>query len=350
MREIRDPDSLEKIRICAEDPIIEAIKQMNHAATQILIVEDKGIVVGVVTDGDIRRAIIKGISFDSRVIEICNRSPKFVTEFDSEKARELMKDFGIMRIPVLDSNKRLIGIYKLEELVFLQESLIEETEVVVMAGGRGTRLKPITDVIPKALVPLNGKPMIELIMDSFSAQGVKNFTLSVNYKKEIIKAYFEGSEEYRDRITYIEEKDFLGTAGSLSLLSDKIEKTFFLTNCDILVKTRYDKALKYHKESQNSITIIGGVQNLSVPYGVIDVSDGMFVKMEEKPELHFIVNTGVYIIEPEVIREVLPNEKLDMTDLITRVKDKGFRIGVYPAHENWIDIGSFSELGKITKW
>ncbi|CCU83440.1 Nucleotidyl transferase [Mesotoga infera] len=347
MREIRDPDVLANIQVPDNMSMIDVIRRMNETSMQILVVIDsEKSVVGVITDGDVRRALIRGLDFSARAREICNTSPKTVVEFDKNEAGSIMRTYQVTRVPVTDEGNHLIGMIKLEESSRSEEDPLEEYNVVIMAGGKGSRLKPITEIIPKALVPVNGKAMIEIIMDSFSSQGLANFILSVNYKKEFIKAYFTSRKDYSNRITYIEEERFQGTAGSLNLLRGKISKPFFLTNCDILVKADYSKAMNFHRRMNHVLTIIGGLQRISVPYGVIKMKDGLFDSIEEKPSLHYVVNTGVYIIEPSVLEEINENEKLDMPDLIERLKTSGKNIGVYPTHEDWVDIGTWAELKK----
>ncbi len=348
MREIRDPDVLEKIQISSDSPMIDVINQMNVAALQLIVVVDASKrIVGVITDGDIRRAIIAGKSFSCKASEICNTSPKTVVGFRTEEALKLMEGYQIIRIPVIDNQNHLIGLYKYEQLFAHYQHLPSSVKVVIMAGGKGTRLRPITDIIPKTLIPVRGKPMIEMIMEAFCVQGLSKFILSVNYKKEFIKAYFNSRDEYVDSVVFIEEEDYLGTAGSLHLLSGLVDEAFFLTNCDILVRADYSKAFHYHKSEANDITVIGGLKRIPVPYGIVKMEDGQFLGIEEKPELHYMVNTGVYIIEPGVVQRISKNEFLDMPNLIRRVIDSEGKVGIYPTHEDWVDIGSWAGLKEV---
>lgn len=348
MREIRDPELLNRIQIPLYSSMIDAINQMNDAALQLLVVVDESKrMVGVITDGDIRRAIIAGKSFSCKASEICNPSPKILTGFHAQEALKLMERYQLIRIPVVDNQNRLIGLYKIEQLFATDQHLPSSVKVVIMAGGKGTRLRPITDIIPKALVPVRGKPMIEMIIEAFSEQGLSRFVLSVNYKKEFIKAYFKSKEEYGDSVVFIEEEEYLGTAGSLHLLSGLVDEAFFLTNCDILVRADYSKAFHFHKSEGNEITVIGGLKRISIPYGIVRMEDGQFSGIEEKPELHYMVNTGVYIIEPGAVHRISKNEFLDMPNLISRVADSGGKIGIYPTHEDWVDIGSWAGLKEV---
>ena len=216
-----------------------------------------------------------------------------------------------------------------------------------MAGGKGTRLAPFTNILPKPLIPINNKPIIELIIDKFKSAGAKEFHITVNYKAEMIKAYFDYTE-YNSIINYINEEKFLGTAGSLRLLPDDFPETFFLTNCDILVKANYSDILKHHKASGSDITIIGCNQTITIPYGVIRVSDeNCLVKIDEKPKLNFVVNTGMYVLEKEVVKYIKENTLYHITDLINDIKEHGGKVSVYLVDEDsWIDIGQWEEYRK----
>jgi len=348
MREIRDPDVLANIQVPDYMSMIDVIRRMNETSMQILVVIDsEKSVVGVITDGDVRRALINGLDFSARAREICNTSPKTVVGFQTEEALKLMEGFQIIRIPVIDNQNHLIGLYKYEQLFAHDHHLPSSVKVVIMAGGKGTRLRPITDIIPKPLIPVRGKPMIEMIMEAFSVQGLSKFILSVNYKKEFVKAYFKSRDEYVNSVVFIEEEDYLGTAGSLHLLSGLVDEAFFLTNCDILVRADYSKAFHYHKSEANDITVIGGLKRIPIPYGIVKMENGQFLGIEEKPELHYMVNTGVYIIEPGVVQKISRNEFLDMPNLIRRVMDSEGKVGIYPTHEDWVDIGSWAGLNEV---
>jgi NDP-sugar pyrophosphorylase family protein len=218
-----------------------------------------------------------------------------------------------------------------------------------MAGGKGSRLDPITRVVPKPLLPVGDRPIIELIMDSFHAQGYEDFIISINYKKDYIKSYFAEKGEIKYRISYVEEDRFMGTAGSLSLMRETLTETFFLTNCDILVEMSYRSAYREHLKQKNSITVVGVLKHLNVPYGVITIKDGDFVCVDEKPDYHFVVNAGVYIVEPECLDLIdeTGDGMFHMTDLIKKVSDAGMKVGVFPAHRKWVDIGQWNEYNKL---
>lgn len=320
--------------------LVDAIQKLNQIALQILLVVDNdGKLIGTLTDGDIRRAILDNKNMKCSVSDICNRNPKYVNSNSRDEAIRLMQEFGISRVPIVDNSRRPIGLYKIEDIV-ANRLISKNTVVVIMAGGKGTRLLPITKIIPKALVPVKGKAIIETIIDSFFSQGFKKFVISINYKKEFIKSYFKEIEEIINyEIKYIEEEGFLGTAGSLGELAGHVNEAFFLSNCDIIVNANYNSVLEFHKENSLDLTIISALQKIDVPYGVINTENGNFKSIEEKPSLHFLVNTGVYVLEPGILRLIPKNTKFDMTDLIKAALKENMKIGTFPAHNGWIDIG-----------
>ena len=214
-----------------------------------------------------------------------------------------------------------------------------------MAGGKGTRLDPYTKIIPKPLIPIGDIPIVERIIDRFNEYGCNTFYLTVNYKKNMIKAYFS-DEDKGYEVKFVDEDQPLGTAGSLSMMKDKLKDTFFVSNCDILIDANYSHILKQHKKNKNKITLVTSLKNYTIPYGVIEINDNGAIKnMTEKPEYDFLVNTGMYILEPEVLNDIPQNTFFHITDLINEYIVKGETIGVYPVSENqWLDMGEFKEM------
>lgn len=339
---------IDDLCISKETKILEAIKILNAKAQQILfIVEKSGELFGTLTDGDIRRAILSSKDLKKPVKEICNKEPKYVFEDSVNEAVNLMQKYSVSRIPVLNNNYEPIGMLKLEDIIEKPQKTVT-TPVVIMAGGKGTRLQPITKIIPKALVPVQGKPIIEKIINIFNNQGFSRFYLSINYKKEFIKSYFDEIKNKIDyELRYIEELDYYGTAGSLRELKGILRGSFILSYCDILVNTNYEKVIDFHNTKGFDLTIISALEKINVPYGVINLRDGSFDAIDEKPTMHILVNTGVYVIEPKLLNLIPKNEKFDMTDLINSAKEKGMKIGAYPVHNEWIDIGNIELLGNV---
>lgn len=225
-----------------------------------------------------------------------------------------------------------------------------DVPVVIMAGGLGTRLKPITNVIPKPLIPINEKTILETIIDQFEKIGCSKYYLSVNYKSEIIEYYLAHLDKNHD-ITFLKEDKPLGTIGSVSLLKGKIDKPFFVSNCDIIVDQDYRDVFDYHLNNKNDITIVTAIKSFHIPYGVIETGEnGLMKGISEKPDMSYMINTGVYILEPQLINEIPENTFYHITDLIEKVRKNGGRVGCFPVSEkSWTDIGDWNEYLKIIK-
>ena len=342
-----DHESVKAFCLSENDTVLKGIDALNSSASQILLILDEaGRLAGTVTDGDIRRAICVNGNVDNLLGSVCNRQPSVVRGFDPLEAVRLMQEYSVARLPVVGPSGVPTGLYCLEDFLARSAPEMLDTRVVIMAGGKGTRLLPITRIVPKPLLPLGDRPMIEVIMDSFREQGFNEFMVSLNYKKEYIKTFFAEKGELPYGLKFIEEENFLGTAGSLGLMKDHLTETFFVTNCDILVEMDYLSALRFHRENAFVLTLIGALQKTRVPYGVISLENGSFKDIEEKPEHHYLVNTGVYILEPGALDLVDSGQPIDMPDLVKRLKVKGSKVGVYPAHGKWTDIGQWVGYNK----
>lgn len=334
-----------KLLIGKSRSILDAVQQLNDTASQILLVVDEsGRLKGTLTDGDIRRAIAGGKELSSPVGEACNASPKTIGSRSPAKALAVMERYSISRIPVVNAKGEPVDVMYIEDVISEEyRAEARSNKVVVMAGGRGSRLDPITRIVPKPLLPVGDKPMLELIMESFASCGFSEFLLSINYRKDFIKTYLAERSDLPFSISCIEEESFLGTAGSLALMKDRLTETFFVSNCDILVDVNYISALEFHDENGCAFTMVGALKKVNVPYGVIHLRNGEFDRIEEKPDVPLIVNTGVYLLEPSCIDLIGKDEKLDMPDLIERIRAEGGKVGVFPVHRKWIDIGQWGE-------
>jgi dTDP-glucose pyrophosphorylase len=337
---------IEEIMISPDTSLMDAVKVMNSTSMQILLVIDETRrLLGVVTDGDIRRALIEQISFDNLIEKIMNRSPIVIhSPVIKKKALDLMKEHAIKHIPVLSEDE------KLEDLVLWKDFFNngdisfkpKSNKVVIMAGGKGTRLDLFTKILPKPLIPVGDKPIIEHVINNFSRYGFNDFIISLNYKSEMIRLYFSDNN-HGNSISYVEEEKFLGTAGSLSLCKESIEDTFFVSNCDVITDANLDNLFNYHSENKNHATILGTVRNVKIPYGVLESDKSDLETIIEKPEYHFVINSGIYALEPEIL-ELLPrNDPIHMTDLLLEAKSRGMKIQVYPMTCSWFDVGEWGE-------
>ncbi len=343
---------LKSLLILIDASLKEAMQKLNDTAEQILFVTDKSDkLLGTVTDGDIRRGLINGLKFSDKVENVMFH--KFIYFFYDEpekkkKSERIMLKEKIEQIPILDKNDHIIDVILWAD-IFGEENALESKQfftnpVVIMAGGKGTRLDAFTKILPKPLIPIGEKPIIEIIMEKFYKQGFQNFIFTLNYKKEYIKMFLtENSFPYK--IDWVEEDDFMGTAGSLSLLKDKINEPFFVSNCDIILNTDYTDIIKWHKENNNLVTLIGCHKEVKVPYGILELEDGILKSFVEKPNYDVIINTGVYVLEPEILLMVPDNEYIDMNTLIENVSKRG-KVSVYPIHDGWVDVGQWEEYKK----
>lgn len=340
---------LDKYKIDSRCNIRETIKQIDNNGEGFIFVVDKNDkVIGLVTDGDFRRAILNEVSLDENCMSIANKDFKNV-ESDSDE-REIINIFlqwKIDHLPVLESGclKHILfrKDFNLSGKVILEKKL-NDVSVVIMAGGKGTRMKPFTNILPKPLIPVGDRSMLEVIMDEYNLYFQSKFHLSVNYKANLIKAYLEDFADLYD-ISYVYEQIPLGTGGALKYLEGKIESPFFVSNCDILIKANYIDIYNDHLIKNNDITIVASLIHYKVPYGVCEIENGGELKcMVEKPEYDFLVNAGMYILNPDVLKLIPENEFYNITDLIDSVKSIGGKVGVFPVSENsYSDSGQWEE-------
>lgn len=343
-----DRQKLKSLLIPPDATIKFAMQKLNETAEKILFVVNDIKVLGTVTDGDIRRELLNGIKFSDPVERVMYKDFVFISCDEpnmKDKARALMLSKEIEQIPVLDKYGDIIDVMLWTD-VFGEKEQQETTQsydnpVVIMAGGKGTRLDPFTRVLPKPLIPVGDKPILEIIMDGFYKNGFNNFFLTLNYKKEYIKMFLK-ENAFPYKAEYVEESEFMGTAGSLSLLKDSIKESFFVTNCDIIVNANYADILKWHKAYNNLITVVGCHKEVKISYGILEMGDGMLKRFVEKPSYDFLINTGFYVFEPEIISLVEEGKYMDMNVLIELAMKRG-KVSVYPLHDGWFDVGQWGE-------
>ena len=341
---------LSDLMVVSATSIKDTIKKINNNSPVIvlLVIDENRKLLGTVTDGDIRRGLLKNLSLDNQVEIIMNSEPKYLFENNREDAKEFMKEHAITIVPILNERREIIDIILWQDVEDKDHCVYyppKENIVFIMAGGKGTRLDPFTKILPKPLIPIGDKPILEIIMGNFQRYGFSNFILSLNYKAEMIKAYF--SENLNgSSIEYIIEDDYLGTAGSLHFLKGKINGSIIVSNCDVILDMNFNSAFNYHKKCNNDATIVGVVRHVKIPYGILEMNNGSLINIVEKPEYDFVVNAGIYIIEHKIIEMVNNNEKIDMPDLLMRAKKNSYKVGVYPVSSNWVDIGQWEDYKK----
>lgn len=346
-------EKIKTIIVDTSNTIIQTMKLMDERRTKSLLVFNKDHFVGMITNGDLQRAIIANRPFDASIGSIVdNTNKKYAhTDDDEELIKSWMLEVRAEMMPVIDSRGKLV------KVIFWNELFNEPQKdnrkninlpVVIMAGGKGTRLKPITNVIPKPLVPIGDKTILETILDQFEEIGCTKFYMSVNYKADIMR-YYLGQLEHQYNIEFFQEDKPLGTIGSVSLLKGKIATPFFVSNCDILIDQDYRDVYEYHQNNHNDLTIVTAVKSFKIPYGVIETGDdGLMTGLQEKPDITYMINTGVYLLNAECIDEIPEGEFFHITHLMEKIKQRGGRVGCFPVSENaWKDMGEWPEYLKM---
>jgi dTDP-glucose pyrophosphorylase len=332
--------------LTTEVTIKDVLINLNKTGSRItLIVNNKKEFQGTISDGDIRRALIDGAEQNSSIQKIINKNSFMISpEIKHEIVLDLMLKNKIQQIPVINENKKIIGLYLWDEVVAHKK--IPNT-MVIMAGGKGTRLGKYTQNCPKPLLPVNGKPMLERIIERAKLQGFESFLISINYLGQMIKDYFSNGEKWNVKIDYIKEDQPLGTGGALRLISPKPHLPFVVSNCDIMTDFHYGELLDFHYDHKAEATMAVRNHEWENPYGVVRTKGVDIIGFEEKPIVLSHINAGVYVLEPSAINVIKKNEKLDMPDIFERVKGKNLRTIVYPIHEPWLDIGIPEDYLKV---
>ncbi len=333
--------------------IVEAMQHIDDNAHGILfIVDEERKLCGCLTDGDIRRWIIKTGGLDGNVGDIMNHNPKYLIRAYVTEPYVFMKQNKIKTVPVIDDNKHIVDVLSLDddEDAYSQTNpkLLSGVPVIVMAGGKGTRLYPYTKILPKPLIPIGDIPILERILNRFYEYGADKFHITINYKKEMIKSYFRDLNPEYD-INFVEEDVPLGTAGSIYLINESFDQPVIVTNCDILIQADYNKIITYHKESGNAMTIVSSLKNSVIPYGVINLGEnGVISSMDEKPTLSHFINTGMYVVNPECLKMIPKNTVYHMTNLAEQLMSDGKRVGMFPISEDsFLDMGQFEEMKRM---
>ena len=326
--------------------IRDVLKNLNKSSLRIsLIVNDKEEFQGTVSDGDIRRALINGIEQKTSIQKIINRNAFVVSsEIKPEIVLQLMIKNKVQQIPIVNEKQKITGLYLWDELVSQKKIL---NTMVIMAGGKGTRLGKYTKNCPKPLLPVNGKPMLEQIIESAKLQGFERFVISINYLGQMIEDYFNDGEKWNVKIDYIKEDKPLGTAGALRLLSPKPKLPIVVSNCDIITDIHYGELLNFHNNHNADATMAVRIHEWENPYGVVQTKGIDILNFKEKPVVRSTINAGVYVLEPSVIDDITKDKIFDMPNLFEKLKKKNLRTIVYPVHELWLDVGRPEDYYKV---
>jgi len=339
---------MKKFLIDHNSTTAKAINKINKIGGRSLVVtENKKKLKGILSSFDLRKAIMKKNILNKNITLIYNKKPKYIfsDELNKKNPDLILNVKKLQILPVVDRKTfNILDVFTHEKYRKFKSKKLGKVNcsVVIMAGGKGTRLKPYTEVLPKPLLPINKKPAIKHILDKFQQHKPKNFFITINYKAEVLKSYFS---EIRGehKIQIISEDKPLGTAGSLYYLKNKLKNRFFLTNCDTLINTDYSKILKAHKREKNDITTVVSKKIFTIPYGVCEIKNDNFT-LVEKPKLKFKVNVGLYLIERKILKNINQKKFLDFNELFTQSINKGFKIGYYEIKDkDWVDVGQMDK-------
>jgi dTDP-glucose pyrophosphorylase len=333
----------DKCQVLESQKLVDVMLALDRGAAGIaLVVDGEDHLVGTLTDGDVRRALLDGATLASPLAKYMQRTYVSTgTDTGRVSVLDLMQSRGIQQVPVVDERGRLRGLHLLRELIGCEE---RENWAVVMAGGKGTRLRPITDILPKPMIRVAGRPILERIVLHLVGHGFRRIFLSVNYMAHVVENHFGDGSGFGCRIEYLREEKPLGTGGALSLLPEPPAEPVVVMNGDLVTQADLGKMLRFHKEGGYEATV--GVREYchAIPFGCVEVSDGRLALLEEKPVMRRMVNTGIYVVNPGTLRRLRRGEEVPMTKLFQDLLDRGEPIGAFQILEDWIDVGQQDQL------
>lgn len=334
-----------------DDTIKQAIKKIKKNGTRTLIISDKNSeLLGTLSEGDIQKVLInEDVTLNDKILNYYNKNPKKIIFKNLKKIdmRQFFIDGQFGLVPVTNEENKILDIITWKD-IFLkyQSNLLKNIDVIIMAGGKGTRLRPITEILPKPLVPVDGKPILEHIIENFKYFGFNKFVLTINHQANLIKSYFN-SKDKNYQLIFVKEKKALGTAGGISLIKKKLSQHFIITNCDTLYKIDYEKYYNFHLKNKNDITLAIADKKFNFPYGACKISSGKLISLKEKPSMNFSANVGLYLMKNNLKKMIKKNVNLDMTDLIQKCLNLRKKIGVFKIKDHeWTDLGQLSDLKK----
>ena len=331
----------DKILVNKEDTIISALEVLNNSGTQFVAVVDADRkLLGAVTDGDIRRGLLRGIQIQDKVEKVMNRSPKTLAA-NTPRATilKIMKDKDLHHLPLVNEQNIITEIVSVSELTHIEK---KENHVILMAGGLGSRLASLTTDCPKPMLKVGGKPILETIIEIFKEHGFYKFIIAVNYKSEMIESYFKNGDQLGVEITYIRENMRLGTAGALSLYKTN-NLPFIVMNGDLLTKINFSDLINFHIKNENVTTMCLRQYEHQIPFGVVVTDQDRILKIEEKPIRRYFVNGGIYVLNPELLQFIPNDTYYDMPTFFENLIEKNQKVGAYPFYEYWIDIGRLDD-------
>jgi dTDP-glucose pyrophosphorylase len=334
--------NIQNIKLFKSSTIKEALEIINKAAMQIaLIVDEKDKLLGTLTDGDIRRGLLKGLDLSNSIEPLIFKTPTIAKISDTrEEVLKLALSKKLHQIPIVDDSGKVLGIQEIEELVKPKE---KTNKVILMVGGLGTRLRPLTENTPKPMLKVGSKPILQTIVGKFADCGYINIVMCVNYKSHIIQDYFGDGSEFGVNIEYILEEQRMGTAGALSLLKEKPTESFFVMNGDLLTNLDFEKMLDFHEEYDAKATMCVREYDIEVPYGIVNMANENITSIEEKPIYNFFVNAGIYILDPDCVDLIPRDEFYDMPSLFEKMILNNKKTISFPLQEYWLDIGRIAD-------
>jgi dTDP-glucose pyrophosphorylase len=342
--------SFAKVLVPAGASVRTALESMTASGKQVaLVVDEESRLLGLVTDGDLRKAMLRGASLDSRIDEVMNRRP-FTAEpqIGAREALELMRSRSIRHLPLLDPERRVVDLLVLDELLAPVASL--DTRAVIMAGGQGTRLAPLTDSTPKPLIRVGGKPLLELLLERLRQSGIPEVIVALHHKSQMIRDYLGNGSRLGLRVDYVEEPEPLGTMGALTLLRDRLRTPFFVVNGDILTKCDFRSMWEFHRAQRDATMTVGvSLHQVDIPYGEFTLRDGRVTMLEEKPRKEFPINAGIYVLEPWAVDLIPPARYFDATDLIRLLLSQDRGVAADVIREYWLDVGQHRDLEKANR-
>jgi len=340
--------NIENIKLNQNATIYEALQIINNGALQIaIIVDENNALIGTITDGDIRRALLNKISLNSSIESIIFKTPTTAKITDTkENILKLALAKKLHQIPIIDENQKIIGIQRIDELIKPKE---KTNKIILMVGGLGTRLRPLTENTPKPMLKVGNKPILQTIVEKFAEYGYTNIVMCVNYKSHVIQDYFEDGKEFGVNIEYILEEQRMGTAGALSLLKEKPTEHFFVMNGDLLTNINFEHLHQFHIINNAIATMCVREYEFQVPYGVVNIENSKITSIKEKPVHSFFVNAGIYMLSPEILDYIPQNQFYDMPTLFEKLIEQKQNAISFPIREYWLDIGRIDEYNKANE-